>query len=102
VLVKVDADAWASKAANRDKPHPFRIYGDKQTMVKQTAAAVREQFKKYFTTQRNRVFHPDDRDQIYLTTRRSSRSSTRSARGAFSATRSTCSPRRSRSSAPGR
>lgn len=67
VLVKVDADAWASKAANRDKPHPFRIYGDSQGMVKQTADAIRAQFKTYFTKQSNRVFHPDDRDQIYLT-----------------------------------
>jgi predicted RNA methylase len=67
VLVKVDADAWASKSANRDKPHPFRIYGDKLTMVEQTADAIRAQFKAYFTKQRNRVFHPDDRDELYLT-----------------------------------
>ena len=67
VVVKVDADSFASKSANRDKPHPFRIYGDKQTMVKQTADAIRQQFKRYFTKQRNRVFHPDDHDEIYLT-----------------------------------
>ncbi|HEX5989660.1 MAG TPA: N-6 DNA methylase [Solirubrobacterales bacterium] len=67
VLVKVDADAWASRAANQGKPHPFRIYGDRQTMVKQTAAAIRGHYKDYFAKQRNQVFHPDDRSQIQLT-----------------------------------
>ncbi|HTC73660.1 MAG TPA: N-6 DNA methylase [Solirubrobacteraceae bacterium] len=67
VLVKVDADAWASNSTNRDKPHPFRIYGDKASMVKQTANTIQELYRDYFTRQKNRVFHPDDRDQIYLT-----------------------------------
>lgn len=67
LLVKVDADAWASKSANRRKAHPFRIYGDRQTMVEKTADAVREQYRVYFTKQQKRVFHPDDRDQIFLT-----------------------------------
>jgi hypothetical protein len=67
VLVKVDADAWASKAPNRNKPHPFRIYGDRHSMIKQTADTIQERYRDYFTRQKNRVFHPDDRDQIYLT-----------------------------------
>jgi hypothetical protein len=67
VLVKVDADAWACKSANRAKPHPFRIYGDARTMVGKTADAIREQYRVYFTKQQKRVFHPDDRDRIFLT-----------------------------------
>lgn len=67
VLVKVDADAWASRSANHDKPHPFRVYGDKNSMIKQTANTIQERYRDYFTRQKNRVFHPDDRDQIYLT-----------------------------------
>jgi type I restriction enzyme M protein len=67
VLVKVDADAWACKSANRGKPHPFRIYGDAATMVGKTADAIREQYRVYFTKQQKRVFHPDDRDRIFLT-----------------------------------
>jgi len=67
VLVKVDADAWASNSTNRTKPHPFRIYGDKASMVKQTANTIQELYRDYFTRHKNRVFHPDDRDQLYLT-----------------------------------
>src|SRR5690242_7594490 len=47
VLVKVDCDAWASKSANRDKPHAFRIYGDRRTMVEKTAETIRELYRKY-------------------------------------------------------
>lgn len=67
VLVKVDADAWASQSAHQDDPHPFRIYGDRATMVKVTAEAIREQYREYFARQQTRVFHPDDRDKIVLT-----------------------------------
>ena len=65
VLVKVEADAQA--ALQPDKPHPFRIYGDKGTMVSATASVIRERYRTYFLTQRERVFHDDDRDEVLLT-----------------------------------
>lgn len=65
VLVKVEADSQA--ALHPDKPHPFRIYGDQATMVSTTATVMRERYRAYFTTQRERVFHADDREEILLT-----------------------------------
>lgn len=67
VLVKVESDAWASNSKNVNEPVPFRIYGDRASMVKLTAEQIRQQFKKYFAKQKNRVFNPDDRDEILLT-----------------------------------
>jgi hypothetical protein len=64
VLVKVEADSQA--ALQPDKPHPFRIYGDKGTMVSTTASIMRERFRSYFVTQQH-VFHDDDREEILLT-----------------------------------
>ncbi len=66
LLVKLNDDAWAIKSANREAPHPFRIYGDRTTMVAQTADVVRTRFRDYFTLQKNRVFHPDDTPDIRL------------------------------------
>jgi hypothetical protein len=67
VLVKVDGDAWAAQPGNQRKPHPFRVYGDKQTMAQLTADEIRRQYHKYFTKQKASVFHPDDRDELLLT-----------------------------------
>lgn len=67
LLVKVQSDNIASTKNNIDKPVNFRIYGDKATMVKLTADSIQEQFKDYFNSQRNRVFHRDDVDHIRLT-----------------------------------
>jgi type I restriction enzyme M protein len=65
VLVKVEADSQA--ALRPDKPHPFRIYGDAASMVSTTASVMRDRYRAYFLTQRERVFHDDDRDEILLT-----------------------------------
>ncbi len=65
ILVKVEADAQA--ALQPDRPHPFRIYGDEGTMVSATASVMRERYRAYFLTQRERVFHDDDRDEVLLT-----------------------------------
>jgi type I restriction enzyme M protein len=65
ILVKVEADSQA--ALQPGSPHPFRIYGDKGTMVSATADVVRELYRAYFLTQRVRVFHDDDRDEVLLT-----------------------------------
>ena len=65
ILVKVEADAQA--ALQSDKPHPFRIYGSESTMVSATASVIRESYRTYFLTQRERVFHDDDRDEVLLT-----------------------------------
>lgn len=65
VLVKVEADSQA--ALRPTEPHPFRIYGDQGTMVSATASIMRERFRSYFLTQRERVFHDDDRDEVLLT-----------------------------------
>lgn len=67
LLVKVESDAWASASAHQSKPVPFRLYGDRATMVKVTANAIQEQFKAYFQRQRTRVFHRDDVDHLRLT-----------------------------------
>lgn len=67
VLVKIESDAIASSSANRHKPVDFRIYGDKASMIHVTAEQIRKQFKDYFAKQSNRVFNPDDRDEILLT-----------------------------------
>lgn len=67
LLVKVESDNIASAPANQNKPVAFRIYGDKATMVKVTAAEVQQQFQAYFNRQRTRVFHQDDIDAIRLT-----------------------------------
>ena len=67
LLVKLESDATGSKSGNQSKPVAFQIYGDNQTKIHVTAAAVREQFKAYFARQRTRIFHPDDHDQILLT-----------------------------------
>jgi predicted RNA methylase len=64
ILVKVEADS--SAALQPDMPHPFRIYGDKATMISTTASVMRERYRVYFLTQRERVFHDDDRDEILL------------------------------------
>jgi type I restriction enzyme M protein len=67
LLVKVESDKWASASGNAEEPVPFRLYGDRATMVKLTAEAVQRLFKEYFSRQRNRVFHRDDVDHIRLT-----------------------------------
>lgn len=67
LLVKIESDKFASAPGNQDKPISFRLHGDKATMVKVTADALREHYKAYFQKQRTRVFHPDDSDQIRLT-----------------------------------
>jgi hypothetical protein len=64
ILVKVEADSLA--ALQPDKAHPFRIYGDSATMVSATASIMRDRYRTYFLTQRERVFHDDDRDEILL------------------------------------
>lgn len=66
LLMKVESDAWASSSKRQSEPVPFRIYGDKSTMVKVTAEAIRNQFKNYYSRQQTRVFHPNDTDEIRL------------------------------------
>ncbi|RKN43044.1 HsdM family class I SAM-dependent methyltransferase [Streptomyces hoynatensis] len=66
VLVKVDSDAWASNPKNHLKPVPFRVYGDQASMVQLTADQIQRQFREYFAKQNNRVFNPDDRNEIFL------------------------------------
>jgi hypothetical protein len=65
-LVKVESDNLASAAKSQGKPVAFRVYGDRATMVKVTANAVREQFKQYFKKQRTRIFDRDDGDELRL------------------------------------
>jgi len=67
LLVKVESDNLASTPASRDKPVRFRLYGDRASMVAETAAQIRDQFRDYFNRQRTRVFHPDDVDALRLT-----------------------------------
>lgn len=67
MLVKLASDSWASLSVNSKQPVPFRIYGSQENKVQLTAAQVRKQFRDYFAEQRNRVFHPDDRDELILT-----------------------------------
>lgn len=66
MLVKVESDSWASSSKHQEQPVPFRLYGDKATMVPVTAEAIRNQFRAYFQKQQNRVFNSDDSDEIRL------------------------------------
>lgn len=65
-LVKVESDHIARAKGQKNQPVAFRIYGDRATMVKLTANAVREQFRSYYSKQRNRIFHRDDVDELRL------------------------------------
>src|SRR3546814_832078 len=67
LLVKVESDNIASAPKNHNSPVAVRIYGDRATMVKVTAAEIQQQFKAYFHRQRTRIFHQDDVDSIRLT-----------------------------------
>jgi hypothetical protein len=67
ILVKIESDAWASAPANQNEAVPFRVYGDRTSMVHLTAQEILRQYKEYFARQRKRVFNPDDRDEILLT-----------------------------------
>ncbi len=66
MLVKLESDAFFSRSVNSDKPVDFRVYGDQLSTVALTAAKIRELFKDYFSRQRTRVFHPDDRAELLL------------------------------------
>lgn len=66
VLVKVESDAWASSSANQSEPVPFRVYGDRTSMVHVTADQIKQQFKDYFARQQTRVFNPGDRGELLL------------------------------------
>lgn len=66
VLVKLESDAVYSRSTNRDTPVDFRIYGDRISKVSLTAHRMRELFRDYFTRQRTRIFHPDDRPELLL------------------------------------
>lgn len=66
VLVKLESDAVYSRSMNRDTPVDFRIYGDSLSKVSLTAHRMRELFHDYFTRQRTRIFHPDDRAELLL------------------------------------
>lgn len=66
MLVKLESDAVYSRSANREEPINFRIYGDSLSKVSLTARRIRELFSDYFTRQRTRIFHPDDRDELLL------------------------------------
>ena len=66
VLVKLESDAVYSRSVNRDKPVDFRIYGDSLTKISLTAHQIRQLFKDYFSRQRTRIFHPDDRSELLL------------------------------------
>lgn len=66
VLVKLESDAVYSRSMNRDTPVDFRIYGDSLSKISLTAHRMRELFQDYFTRQRTRIFHPDDRAELLL------------------------------------
>lgn len=66
MLVKLESDAVFSRSVNRDKPVDFRLYGDQLSRVALTATKIREHFKDYFSRQRTRIFHPDDRSELLL------------------------------------
>ncbi|MCP3054950.1 N-6 DNA methylase [Aurantimonas marianensis] len=66
VLVKLESDAVYSRSTNRDTPVDFRIYGDNLSKITLTAHRMRELFQDYFTRQRTRIFHPDDRAELLL------------------------------------
>ena len=67
MLIKLESDAVASRSGNADQPVAFQIRGDENNRVDVTAKMIREQFRSYYASQRTRIFHPDDRDEIYLT-----------------------------------
>lgn len=66
MLVKLESDAVYSRSVNRTKPVDFRIYGDSLTKISLTAHQIRQLFKDYFSRQRTRIFHPDDRSELFL------------------------------------
>lgn len=66
LLVKIESDSWASNPTHVQLAVPFRVYGDIQTMIRETATEVRRQFREYFARQQNRVFDEHDSDQIRL------------------------------------
>lgn len=66
MLVKVESDAWASVGKHHDEPVPFRVRGDRATMVKATAEAIRSLFRSYYKKQQNRVFNQNDNEDIRL------------------------------------
>ena len=66
VLVKLESDAFYSRSLNRSKPVDFRIYGDSMSKIWVTASRIRDLFKEYFSRQRTRIFHPDDRAELFL------------------------------------
>lgn len=66
LLVKLESDAVYSRSVNRDKPVDFRVYGDSLTKISLTAHQIRQLFKDYFSRQRTRIFHPDDRPELLL------------------------------------
>lgn len=67
MLVKLDNDAYYSLPVHADEPVRFRIYGDENNRIQQTAEAIRKQYKDYFAKQQNRVFNQDDSNEIKLT-----------------------------------
>ena len=66
MLAKLESDAVYSRSVNSDKPVDFRIYGDSVSRIALTATKIREHFKDYFSRQRTRIFHPDDRADLLL------------------------------------
>lgn len=67
LLVKVESDNFASAPAHTGKPVRFRLYGDRASMIAETAAQIRSQFRDYFHRQRTRVFGADDVEELRLT-----------------------------------
>ena len=66
ILTKIESDAVGM--SKPDEPVSFRVYGDKNTMVKKTATMIRQQFKAYYTTHKNRIFiSKHDTSSIKLT-----------------------------------
>ena len=67
LLVKLQSDSTAKIRANIGEAVAFRTYGDKQSVVALTAHQIRDQFRQYYNKQRNRIFHPNDHEEIGLT-----------------------------------
>lgn len=67
VLVKLESDAVASRSGNHEKPVQFRPYGAPDSRMETTASRVRGLFADYFKRQKKRIFHPDDRPDLFLT-----------------------------------
>lgn len=67
MLVKLESDAVYSRSAKQDQPVDFRIYGNSSNKQSLTAKKIRELFADYFSRQRTRIFHPQDRSEILLT-----------------------------------